>query len=120
MKIKMYVYGGDYLIPTKYKPSCGSFNNFVFIDCDIKQQIEICKSHSIRRRWNKIDIETPNNFQVAEKDYFSISDLYSPGVLETFLNYYSTQSKSKSKIKLVSDWQWKYCFVSNVEVVHAI
>lgn len=120
MKIKMYVYGGDYLIPTRCKPSCGSFNNFVFIDCDIKQQIEICKSHSIRRRWNKIDIETPNNFQVAKKDYFSISDLYSPGVLETFLNYYSTQSKSKSKIKLVSDWQWKYCFVSNVEVVHAI
>lgn len=109
----MYVYGGYYLIPTKYKPQRGEFNNFVFIDCDIKQQIEICKSHSIRRRWNKIDIETPNGFKVAEKEYFSISELYSPGVLETYILYSSLYSRTT--IKLVSDWQWKYCFVSTIE-----
>ncbi len=113
MKIKMYVYGGYYLIPTNFDPRCNSLNTCVFIQCGLNQQIEICKSHSIRRRWNKIDIETPNSFEVAKKEYFSIIDLYSPGVLDTHLNY--IQPGWRTKIKLVSDWRQNRCFISSIE-----
>lgn len=112
MKIEMYVYGGNYIIPTIYKPVQNLMNNCIFIECDSKQLIEICKSQSIRRRWNKIDIQVPN--QIGIKPQYSFDYLYNSNFLETEVVYYYKEQKSKTEIKLVICQQQKYCSVSSI------
>jgi len=110
MKIKMYVRGGGFLIPVSFKPAPEQsiFYNFgIFIEHQ-QPQIQIFKSRSVKRRWNKIDIETPHSCSFNQSDYTY--------VVETHL-YYRMPTHS-TEIKLFSDINLKYCFIS--EVTNAI
>jgi hypothetical protein len=123
MKLKMFVYGGQYLIPIRYdnKPYFEKdwHNNLLSVGVWIQPNnySNIFVNKSLKRRWNKIEIETPYNVGIVNRELFSISEIYSP-TYEEVLSYYYPEYITK--LKLVSPIYSKTCFISSNEVRLAI
>lgn len=106
MKIKMDFRGGGFLIPTKYRaPTYSDMNQIgIFIQVEIGQITNILRNHRLKRRWNKLNVETPTSLVFTE--------LYSRGQNDEILTYKS--SDCTTEIVLDCDLIHGTCFISQL------